>query len=59
MVNLGQMDIAAFESLRGKIGDEDLRDTHLVKGLDRKLLEQARKREVTAAELLVLASSRK
>lgn len=38
---------------------EDLRDSYLVKGFDRKLLERARKGEVTAAELLTLACSRK
>lgn len=59
MVKLGQMDIATFESLRDRIVGEDLRDAHLVKGLDRKLLERARKGEVTAAELLEPASSRK
>lgn len=59
MVKLGQMDIATFESLRDKIVGEDLRDAHLVKGLDRKLLERARKGEVTAAELLEPGSSRK
>lgn len=52
MVKLGQMDIATFESLRDKIVGEDLRAAHLVKGLDRKLLERVRKGEVTAAELL-------
>lgn len=30
MVNLGQMDIATFESLRDKFVGEDLRDSHLV-----------------------------
>ena len=59
MVKLGQMDIATFESLRDKIVGEDLRDAHLVKGLDRKLLERARKGEVTAAELLEPGTTRK
>lgn len=59
MVKLGQMDITTFESLRDKIVGEDLRDAHLVKGLDRKLLERARKGEVTAAELLEPGTTRK
>lgn len=58
MVNLGQMDIATLESLRDRFVGEALRDSHLVKGFDRKLLERA-KGEVTAADLLTLASSRK
>lgn len=58
MVKLGRMDIATFESLRDKIVGEDLRDVHLVKGLDRKLLERARKGEVTAAELLEPGTAR-
>lgn len=59
MVKLGQMDIATFESLRDKIVGEDLRAAHLVKGLDRKLLERARKGEVTAAELLEPGTTKK
>lgn len=34
MVNMGQMDIATFESLRGNFVGEDLRDSHLLKGFD-------------------------
>lgn len=59
MVKLGQMDIATFESLRDRIVGEDIRDAHLVKGLDWKLLERARKGEVTAAELLEPGTTKK
>lgn len=59
MVKLGQMDITTFESLRDKIVGEDVRDAHLVKGLDWKLLERARKGEVTTAELLDPGTTRK
>lgn len=59
MVKLGQIDIATFESLRDKIVGEDIRDAHLVKGLDWKLLGRARKGEVTAAELLELGTTKK
>lgn len=56
MVNLGQMDIATFDSLRDNILGEALRDAHLVKGLDRKILERAREGGVIAVELLEPAS---
>lgn len=59
MVKLGQMDIATFESLRDRIVGEDIRDAHLVKGLDWKLLERARKGEVNAAELLEPGTTKK
>lgn len=58
MVKLGQIDMATFESLRDKIVGEEIRDAHLVKGLDWKLLERARKGEVTAAELLEPGSTK-
>ncbi len=59
MVKLGQVDIATFESLRDKIVGEDIRDAHLVKGLDWKLLERARKGQVTTAELLEPGTTKK
>lgn len=59
MVQLGQVDIATFESLRDKIVGEDIRDAHLVKGLDWKLLERARKGQVTTAELLEPGTTKK
>lgn len=54
-LNLGQVDIATFELLRDTFAGEDLRDSHLVKGFDRKLSERV-KGEVTAAEVLTLAN---
>lgn len=56
---MGQVDIATFESLRDKIVGEDIRDAHLVKGLDWKLLERARKGQVTTAELLEPGTTKK
>ena len=51
MVKLGQMDQAAFEKLRDEIIGGDVKSAHLVKGLDWKLLERARKGENLLAEL--------
>lgn len=46
MVKLQQIDQATFDKLREEIGvGGDVASTHLVKGLDRKLLERARKGE--------------
>lgn len=45
MVKLGQMDMATFEALRDEIIGGEMKDTHLVKGLDWKLLERIRKGE--------------
>ncbi|KAH0288059.1 hypothetical protein KCU62_g5396, partial [Aureobasidium sp. EXF-3399] len=44
-VKLGQLDNATFEALRDQITGGDVDATHLVKGLDRKLLERVRKGE--------------
>ncbi|KAF1356758.1 hypothetical protein BDV97DRAFT_386522 [Delphinella strobiligena] len=44
-MKLGQLDQATFESLRDQITGGDISATHLVKGLDRKLLERIRKGE--------------
>lgn len=44
-VKLGQLDHATFEALRDQITGGDVGATHLVKGLDRKLLERVRKGE--------------
>lgn len=45
MVKLGQMDMATFEALRDEIIGGEVKDVHLVKGLDWKLLERIRKGE--------------
>jgi hypothetical protein len=44
-VKLGQLDNATFEALRDQITGGGVDATHLVKGLDRKLLERVRKGE--------------
>lgn len=50
MVKLGQMERATFEALRDEIIGGDVKDVHLVKGLDWKLLERARRGEDVLAE---------
>ncbi|KAL8659583.1 MAG: hypothetical protein Q9226_000364 [Calogaya cf. arnoldii] len=45
LVKLGQMERATFEALRDEIVGRDVKDVHLVKGLDWKLLERVRKGE--------------
>ena len=45
MVMLGQMERAVFEGLRDEIVGGDVRDSHLVKGLDWKLLERVKRGE--------------
>ena len=45
MVKLGQMEQATFEALRDEIVGGDVKNVHLVKGLDRKLLERVRRGE--------------
>ena len=50
MVKLGQMDIATFEALRDEIVGGDVKDVHLVKGLDYKLLERVRRGEDVLAD---------
>ena len=45
MVKLGQMDLATFEALRDEIVGGEVKDVHLVKGLDYKLLERVRRGE--------------
>lgn len=50
MVKLGQMDMATFEKLRDEIVGGDVKDVHLVKGLDWKLLERIRRGEDVLAE---------
>ncbi|OJD37017.1 red-like protein [Diplodia corticola] len=42
---LGQIDQATFENLRDQITGGDVSATHLIKGLDRKLLERVRRGE--------------
>src|SRR5579871_1236372 len=44
-MKLGQLDKGTFEKLRDEIAGGDIASTHLVKGLDRKLLERVRKGE--------------
>lgn len=57
MVKLGQMDMATFEALRDEIVGGDVKDVHLVKGLDWKLLERVRRGEdVLAGTAEVLQS---
>ncbi|KAL9021439.1 MAG: hypothetical protein Q9185_001336 [Variospora sp. 1 TL-2023] len=50
MVKLGQMERATFEALRDEIVGGDVKDVHLVKGLDYKLLERVRRGEDVLAE---------
>ena len=45
MVKLGQMEPSTFEALRDEIVGGDISNVHLVKGLDRKLLERVRRGE--------------
>ena len=45
MVKLGQMEQDAFEQVRDQLIGGDVKNVHLVKGLDRKLLERARRGE--------------
>lgn len=44
-MKLGQISMEAFEALRGEITGGDITNTHLIKGLDRKLLERVRRGE--------------
>ncbi|KAL8721711.1 MAG: hypothetical protein Q9225_001661 [Loekoesia sp. 1 TL-2023] len=50
MVKLGQMERATFEALRDEIVGGDVKDAHLVKGLDYKLLERVRRGEDVLSE---------
>ena len=45
MVKLGQIELSTFEALRDEIVGGDISNVHLVKGLDRKLLERVRRGE--------------
>lgn len=49
-MKLGQMEQATFEALRDEIVGGDVKDVHLVKGLDWKLLERVRRGEDVLAE---------
>lgn len=51
MMKLQQIDQATFEKLRDEIIGGKLKDTHLVKGLDFKLLERVRRGEDVMSEL--------
>jgi hypothetical protein len=44
-MKLGQIPVETFEALRDEIAGGDVASTHLVKGLDRKLLERVRRGE--------------
>lgn len=56
-MKLGQVDITTFEALRDEIVGGDVKDVHLVKGLDWKLLERIRRGEdVLAGTTEVLPS---
>lgn len=57
MVKLGQMEMATFEALRDEIVGGDVKNVHLVKGLDLKLLERVRQGEDVLAESVALAKS--
>ena len=50
MVKLGQMEFTTFEALRDEIVGGDVKDVHLVKGLDYKLLERVRRGEDVLAD---------
>lgn len=50
MVKLGQMEMATFEALRDEIVGGDVKNVHLVKGLDWKLLERVRRGEDVLAD---------
>ena len=50
MVKLGQMEKNTFEALRDEIIGGSVKDVHLLKGLDRKLLERVRRGEDVLAE---------
>lgn len=50
LVKLGQMDLATFEALRDEIVGGDVKDVHLVKGLDYKLLERVKRGEDVLAD---------
>ncbi|KAL9032094.1 MAG: hypothetical protein Q9214_008112, partial [Letrouitia sp. 1 TL-2023] len=51
MVKLGQMEMTTFEALRDEIVGGDVNNVHLVKGLDRRLLERARRGEDVLADI--------
>ena len=57
MVKLGQVDQSTFEKLRDEIVGGDVKDVHLVKGLDYKLLERVRRGEDVLSENVKSASS--
>ncbi|KAG8532652.1 uncharacterized protein KY384_002529 [Bacidia gigantensis] len=50
MVKLGQMDETTFQKLRDEIVSGDAKNTHLVKGLDYRLLERVRRGEDVLAD---------
>lgn len=53
MVKLGQMEQATFEALRDEIVGGDVKDVHLVKGLDWKLLQRVRAGEDVLSEKVI------
>ena len=56
MVKLGQMDQSTFEKLRDEIVGGEVKDVHLVKGLDYKLLERVRRGEDVLSDSVKSAS---
>lgn len=57
MVRLGQMDQRTFEALRDEIIGGEVKDVHLVKGLDYKLLERVRRGEDVLSEAVKATES--
>ena len=57
MVKLGQMDQSTFEKLRDEIVGGEVKDVHLVKGLDYKLLERVRRGEDVLSDSVKSASA--
>ena len=53
MVKLGQMQLSTFEALRDEIVGGDVQNVHLVKGLDRRLLERVRRGEDVLSSTVV------
>ncbi|MCJ1465246.1 hypothetical protein MMC07_003862 [Pseudocyphellaria aurata] len=58
MVKLGQVDTATFEAMRDEIVGGDVKDVHLVKGLDWKLLERVRRGEDVLSSTAVTLQSK-
>lgn len=57
-MKLGQVDTATFEALRDEIVGGDVKDVHLVKGLDWKLLERVRRGEDVLSSTAAMLQSK-